>query len=273
MKLLNGAELADYIKERQAKQVRALRQAHGIFPKLAIVQTIDDPVIDSYVKKLKQRYAEDILVTADHYKIDQSELQETIKTLNADDTVHGIIIQLPLADASVTGDVVSLVAPRKDVDGLGETPEFDPATALAINWLCAGYNIELSQHKILIVGNGRLVGGPLSRLWQNSGYDVTVVDDTVKDLKHACQQATLIVSGTGVPGLITSDMVRPETVLIDAGTVADSGVIVGDLAPDLYQRHDVTITPQKGGVGPLTVCALFDNVIRAAQSRIVTTES
>lgn len=266
MKLLNGLELAGYIKERQAKQVRTLRQAHATVPRLAIVQTIDDPVIDTYVKKLKQQYAEDILVTADHYKVSQEELMSTIERLNADDAVHGIIIQLPLADLTSTDDAVRAVSPLKDVDGLGEAPVFDPATALAINWLCAGYNIELEKHKILIVGSGRLVGAPLARMWQNSGFDVTVVDSKVEDLAYECQQASLIVSGTGVPGLIKSDMVRPETVLIDAGTVAESGVIVGDLSPDLYKRHDLIITPQKGGVGPLTVCALFENVIRAARA-------
>lgn len=100
MKILNGRDLADFIKERQARQVRALRQAHHVFPRLAIVQTIDSPVIDSYVR-LKQAYGTDILIDVDVYKIDQAELSGVIERLNNDPSTHGIIIQLPLADAAV----------------------------------------------------------------------------------------------------------------------------------------------------------------------------
>ena len=87
-------------------------------------------------------------------------------------------------------------------------------------------------------------------------------------MASACHEASLIVSGAGVPGLITSDMIRPDTVVIDAGTASESGRIVGDIAIDVYDREDLKITPQKGGVGPLTVAALFDNVIRAASQTI-----
>lgn len=264
MKLLSGTELVGYIKERQAKQVRALRQAHKIFPKLAIVQTIDDPVIDTYVR-MKKQYGDDILIETDLHKINQQDAQDVIAKLNSDASVHAIIVQLPLADQSATQSVLNLVAPEKDVDGLGENPDFDPATALAINWLCAGYNIDLSAQKILIVGQGRLVGAPLTKMWRNSGYDVMTADSSITDLAEACRQASLIVSGTGQPGLINSEMVAHNAVLIDAGTASENGKVVGDLAPDLYDRDDLMITPQKGGVGPLTVSALFDNVIQAAQ--------
>lgn len=269
MKYLSGTELVGYIKERQAKQVRALRQAHHIFPRLAIVQTIDSPVIDAYVKNLKQAYGEDILITADHYKIPQTKLLETIDQLNADDSVHGIIVQLPLELPEQTDEALARVAADKDVDGLGGGGIYDPATALAINWLCAGYNIELAKQRIVIVGQGRLVGKPLARMWRNSGYEITTIDKTTADeLAAACAQATLIVSGTGVPEIITSDMIRPDTIVIDAGTASESGKIIGDVAAEVYDRTDLTVTPRKGGVGPLTVAALFDNVIRAASRRI-----
>lgn len=269
MKYLSGTELVGYIKERQAKQVRALRQAHHVFPKLAIVQTIDSPVIDAYVKNLKQRYGEDILITADHYKLPQDQLLDTITNLNDDDSVHGIIVQLPLAETSLTDEALNHVTPHKDVDGLGERHVYDPATALAINWLCAGYNIDLARQRILIVGQGRLVGAPLLTMWKNSGYDVRAIDrDSADNLKHECLDASLIVSGTGVPGILASDMIRPDTIVIDAGTASESGKITGDVADDVYERSDLTITPRKGGVGPLTVAALFDNVIRAALRRV-----
>jgi methylenetetrahydrofolate dehydrogenase (NADP+)/methenyltetrahydrofolate cyclohydrolase len=262
MKILNGADLADFIKERQARQVRALRQASHIYPKLAIVQTSDDPVIDSYVS-LKRRYAADVLIDVEHYKIAQAELLTTIDRLNGDETVHGIIIQLPLANSDDTQVAVDAVAGSKDVDGLGSAAQFDPATPVAIDWLVNGYNVDVKQKKIAIVGAGRLVGAPLAKLWRGAGYDVTVFDNS-SDITEL-NKYELIVSATGTPGLITSQLVQPGAVVVDAGTASEHGKIVGDVADDVRERDDVTITPQKGGVGPLTIAALFDNVIRAAQ--------
>jgi methylenetetrahydrofolate dehydrogenase (NADP+) / methenyltetrahydrofolate cyclohydrolase len=268
MKILNGADLADFIKERQARQVRALRQASHVYPKLAIVQTSDDPVIDSYVS-LKRRYAADVLIDVEYYKIAQVELLATISKLNNDESVHGIIIQLPLANLDDTQTAVDAVAGSKDVDGLGSAAEFDPATPVAIDWLVNGYNVDVKQKKIAIVGAGRLVGAPLAKLWRGAGYDVTVFDNS-SDITEL-NKYELIVSATGTPGLITSQLVQPGAVVVDAGTASEHGKIVGDVADDVRERDDVTITPQKGGVGPLTIAALFDNVIRAAQ-RVATTK-
>lgn len=265
MRILDGRELADYIKERQAKQVRALRQASHVFPKLAIVQTIDDPVIDTYVR-LKQAYGEDIQVEVEIHKVDQAVLFPTIETLNTDETVHGIIIQLPLADESETDRAVNMVAPQKDVDGLGEEAVYTPATAMAIDWLLAGYNVDIKSKSIAIVGNGRLVGAPLARLWASMGLNVSVFDDSTDDLVTGLRGAGIVVTATGVPGVVNSAMLQPNAVVVDAGTAAEHGKIVGDLAPDVRQRSDLTITPEKGGVGPLTVTALFDNVIQAAKA-------
>jgi len=264
MKLLNGTEMAGYIKERQAKQVRSLRQSWRVVPKLAIVQTTDSPVIDMYVR-LKQAYGDDILVETQVCKVASSELLATIESLNNDQTVHGIIIQLPLLDSSQTDVAVSAVAPEKDVDGLGQHARHSPATAMAIDWLIIGYNVELAQKKIAIVGTGRLVGAPLASLWQAQGYDVTVFDASSKDVATTLRQFDIIVSAAGVPRLIQSDSVKIGAVVVDAATSSENGEIVGDVADDVRQRDDITITPQKGGVGPLTVAALFDNVINAAR--------
>lgn len=264
MKLLDGLELVGYIKERQAKQVRALRQSWRVLPRLAIVQTIDDPVIDTYVR-LKQAYGEDILVDVDVYKINQSELAATITRLNADEFVYGIIVQLPLADPAETQAMVDLIVPEKDVDGLGAGALLTPATPQAIDWLLAGYNVTLEGAVIAIVGNGRLVGSPLSRLWQKAGLNVSVYDDATIDLADKLIEADIIVTATGVPGLITASMVKPGAVVVDAGTASEHGKIVGDVADDVRVLDDITITPVRGGVGPLTVAALFDNVITAAR--------
>jgi methylenetetrahydrofolate dehydrogenase (NADP+)/methenyltetrahydrofolate cyclohydrolase len=264
MKILDGSELAGYIEERQLKQVRALRLSWRIIPRLAIIRTGDNPVIDMYVR-LKSVYGEDITVEVDVYTPSDQELLKQIELLNHDETVHGIIIQLPLANPELTDIAINAVAPEKDVDGLGNKSLFTPATAMAIDWLLAGYNIELSGKKIAIVGNGRLVGAPLFKLWKSSGYDVSVYDDQTTDLATALEPAEVIVTATGVPGLIKGNMIRHGAVVVDAGTASEHGKIVGDLADDVRERQDLTITPLKGGVGPLTVTALFDNVIAAAR--------
>lgn len=263
MKILNGRELADYVKERQAKQVRGLRQAWHTFPKLAIIVAKDDQVIDTFVR-LKHAYGEDVLVDVAIHKVEQAEVANLITQLNNDETVHGIVLQLPLKDPSQTDELVALITPEKDVDGLGPNAVYVSATATAIDWLVAGYNVTLRDRVIAIVGNGRLVGAPLAKLWLNAGLIVHVYDDTTANLSEALREADVIVTATGVPGLVTSTMIAPGRVVVDAGTASENGVIVGDVAADVRERQDVTITPVKGGVGPLTIAALFDNVITSA---------
>lgn len=267
--MLNGADLAEFIKERQARQVRGLRQAHGIAPQLAIIRTNPDPVVDSYMK-LKQGYGEDVLIDVAVHTIEQSEALSKIAELNNDDSVHGVIVQIPLPDSSQTDEILNAVAPEKDVDGLAAQTSFDPATPLAIDWLLAGYNINLDSKQLLIIGQGRLVGKPLAELWQKSNKQVQTADRTTQNLAELTQQADVIVTATGMPGLLTKDMVKPDAVIVDAGVATDNNGLVGDVDASVRDLPDITITPEKGGVGPLTVCALFENVIRAAQSRSAT---
>ncbi len=265
MKLLDGKELAGFITERQARQVRALRQARKVFPKLAIIVTTDDPVIDAYVR-LKQRYGQDILIDTDVRRVDQSQALGLVQELNADASVHGIIVQLPLSDPSQTDEIVNAIAPEKDVDGLSDEAVYESATAEAIDWLLAGYNVNLTGREIAIVGLGRLVGAPLLKRWEAMGLNVTGYDDQETDLANKLKTADVIVTATGVPGLIKSSMLAPGVVIVDAGTASENGQIVGDVSSEVHERHDITITPIKGGVGPLTIAALFDHVILAAQA-------
>ncbi len=268
MKVLSGSELAGFIKERQAKQVRGLRQANAIFPRLAIIRTNDSKVIDTYLR-LKKAYGADILIDVDEYMTNEDEAVELIQRLNVDDTVHGIIVQLPLSDISRTDELVDAVIPAKDVDALGKNATLDAATPMAINWLLAGYNIELKERKVVIVGAGRLVGAPLACMWQKSGILAEVVDEKTDNIERVIKEADIVVSATGVPGLITGSMLKKGAVVVDAGTASEGGKVVGDVAADVrLTRDDLTITPEKGGVGPLTVCALFDNVIRAARNSV-----
>lgn len=262
--ILSGSELVDFIMERQARQVRALRQASRIIPKLAVIRsTAASSVIDTYIR-MKKLYGEQILIETIVETLAEADMPAAIKRLNEDASVHGIIVQLPLADPSITDSIVDQIIPEKDVDGLGKSATYDSATAAAINWLLAGYAIDLRQKKIVIVGNGRLVGRPLAAIWKASGYNVQVLDDSHTDIASELKGAEVIVSATGVPRLITSEMVEAGAVIVDAGTASESGVVVGDIDPLVRERQDIKITPEKGGVGPLTIALLFDHVIQSA---------
>ena len=268
-KELNGRELADFVKERQAKAVRGLRQQWKVVPKLAIIRTNPDPVVDSYMR-IKQAYGEDILVEVEVHTINQSEALDEIKRLNSDNSVHGIIVQIPLPDPSQTDEILNAVAVEKDVDGLAENTLFDAPTPVAISWLLAGYDVDLAGKQIVIVGHGRLVGKPLEKLWHNSDLSPIVVDKQTPEIGKILQTANIIVSATGVAGLITEDMVQPNAIIIDAGVATDNNGLVGDVAPEVRALSGISITPEKGGVGPLTVSALFENVITATRKSIQT---
>lgn len=259
MKSLNGRELAGFVKERQAHQVRSLKSK----PKLLIIRDSDNPIITKYVN-LKIRYGEDIGIAIEDFRANTSdEISAKISQANSDPTVSGIIIQLPLLDKSQTDELCNLITPSKDVDGLGVNAQYDSATATAINWLLAGYDINLKTAKIAIVGRGKLVGAPLYNMFMSSNYDVTLFhrgDDLTK-----LNQYDIIITATGTPGLIVNSMVSPGATLIDAGTASEDGVLKGDVAAEVRTRTDLAaITPTTGGVGPLTVSCLFDHVIQSA---------
>ena len=260
MRELNGSELAGFIKERQAKQVRALKQAWHINPRLAIVTDVENPVIETYMR-LKQRYGADILIDVETHRVSAGGALEVIQELNNRDDVQGIILQLPISNPEQTEELLESIREDKDVDGLRKKAIFQAATPTAISWLLAGYGVDLKGKKVAIVGRGRLVGAPLEKMWLKSGVDVTVFEKG-DDLSQLINY-DIIVSATGVPGLIKSQMVKAKAVVVDAGTASENGKIVGDVSEEVRQRNDVIITPKKGGVGPLTVSALFDNVITA----------
>ena len=262
MKILNGTELAGFIKERQAHQVRAMTKK----PKLLIIRDSDNPVIMKYVD-LKIQYGKDIGITVEDYHAkDAKDISEKIKSANIDSEISGIIIQLPLLDKSKTDELCNLITPAKDVDGLGQNAKSDSATATAILWLLSGYDIKLDNQKIAIVGRGKLVGQPLYKMFTDSNYNVKLFHrgDDLTELK----EYDIIITATGAPGLITNSHVKPGACIIDAGTASEDGVLKGDLAEEVRDRKDLTaITPTKGGVGPLTVTCLFDHVIQSTTNQ------
>ena len=264
-KLLDGRELSGYIKERQFKIVKALR-SQKIFPKLVIIRDNDSPVIEKYVQ-LKKRYGSDINIKVeDKLAKDVDELKKLVDEANKDVTVSGIIVQLPLKNPETTDEVLNLISPQKDVDGLSKNGEFDSATATAINWLLAGYNIELAESRIALVGRGRLVGAPLEKMFEDSGFDVTVFRS--HDSLDSLNTFDIIITATGVPHLIKNEHIKPGAVIVDAGTASEDGVLKGDLDDSVHERTDLkALTPKIGGVGPMTVSMLFENTIRAAQTK------
>ena len=272
MRFLNGAELRDFIKERQAKQVRALRQSWRVFPKLVIFYSSKNPVTETYMR-LKENYGADILVEVERREVEISKLKEEIQKANIDEDIHGIIVQLPLENKNgeklsknETEAILSEISKEKDVDGLNGG-NFIPATAQAINWLLAGYNISLENKKIAVVGQGKLVGAPLSKMFEDSGVDVSKFDElNSSEMKEKLKDFDVVITAVGKPGLITSEMLKNKAVVVDAGTASENGKIKGDVEDSVRElRKDLTITPIKGGVGPLTVASLIDNVIVAAR--------
>lgn len=259
-KILDGRELAGFIKERQAAEVRQMKRK----PTLLIIRDSDNPVITKYVN-LKIKYGEDIGAEVIDYKATDSEdIKRKIKEANEDPEINGIILQLPILEKDKTDELTDLIIPSKDVDGLGKNPKFESATATAILWLLAGYDIDLKTRSIALVGRGKLVGAPLYKMFTDSNYNVELFHHG-SDLTKLSNY-DIIITATGKPGLILDDYVKPGAILVDAGTASEDGVLKGDLDPKIRDRNDLAaITPEKGGVGPLTITCLFDHLIQASK--------
>lgn len=262
--LLKGKDLVPNIKERQKRAVDSLLK-RGIKPKLAIIRSNDHLAIDSYMK-IKKRYGQQIGAEVEVFDISINQIESVVTKLNTNPNVHGIIIQLPLSNMDSVENLLDRVSPAKDVDGLGKDAAFVPATPTAILNLLVGYSIELKGKKVVLVGRGKLVGLPLRQMLEADGIEVEVVHSQTQDPVNVLHSADVIITATGKPGIIKSSMVKPGTVVIDAGTAGEGGKTVGDLTPDIVAREDIDISPTPGGVGPLTVCALFANVIKAAKT-------
>lgn len=255
MKLLEGRDIALFIKERHAMMVSGLARQ----PKLAIIRSQDNQAAEVYLRA-KSRYGHDIGAAVDTYIEPPETLIERIHQLNHDDSVTGIIIQLPLPNPELTDRALAAVAPAKDVDGLGPNSPYEAGTPKAVLWLLAAHNVDVTG-RIVVVGQGRLIGRPLADRLEADGRQVIRCDINTPDLQAETIQADIIFSATGQPGLITSDMVKPGAVVVDAGSPAP------ELDQGVYQRQDLIVTPNPGGVGPVTVVSLFDNLLIAAQQQ------
>ncbi len=261
--LIDGREIADFIKRRHAEQIKAMDRP----PTLAIVQAGADAATASFVRA-KKLYAGDIGARVEEVpaRPQTQALRQEVERLGRDTSIDGIIVQLPLPANCDTDAVLTAIPAAKDVDGLTPNSQFAAGTPTAILWLLAAYGVELKGKLIAVVGQGKLVGGPLTRLLRDQGLEVLALDINTLDLAGAIKSADVIICGVGQAGLIKSSMVKPGAVVIDAGTSLKDGRVVGDVEPALYDRPDLKITPVPGGVGPMTVAVLFDNLVRAASA-------
>ena len=258
---ISGKQIAETKELEHLIRVKSLKEK-GIIPKLAIIQTLPSSVIEMYVK-VKKEYGKRIEVLVEHYNLDWKDVQNKIQELNEDNLVHGIIVQLPISNMLKKDETIEHVNSKKDIDGLGVESRYMPPTVKAILTLLYTYVPNLENKKIALVGNGSLVGSPLSKeLTKKSiSFDLFIKDDNLNILNTY----DIIISATGVPGLIHNNCVKEGAYVFDAGTAEDGETIHGDASDELYERNDIFITPVKGGIGILTVRSLFDNLLQSCE--------
>lgn len=274
--IIDGRKISSGILQQLKVEVTAL----AFRPKLIDVFVGDDPVIESYVKIKAKRAAEigvDFETVRLPANISQQELENKVAELNKTQNLCGLIVQLPLPQGLDKQPVIDEIIPRFDVDMITSAnlgaffagqDLIVPATANAILTMIKSVDANLVGKHVLVIGAGYLVGRPVSILLMHEGATVTVANISTPDLKNLCLQADVIVSGAGVPGLVTADMVSDKTIVIDAGTAESyNGVIKGDVDFDQVEPKARAVSPVPGGVGPVTVAMLLYNVVQVAKAQ------
>lgn len=211
-------------------------------------------------KKVGEELGVEVAVHEFMANIFQVDLEEEIKRLVDEERVNGIIVQLPLPKQIDEQKILNLVSPDKDVDALGEEARVLSPIVGAVREILERNNIVLENKKIVAVGNGKLVGRPVSIWLTQEGREVEVININTKNSDQILQKADIIISGVGQPGLITPDKIKDGVVLIDAGTSESNGRLAGDADPACAPKCSL-FTPVPGGVGPLTVVMLFKNLL------------
>jgi methylenetetrahydrofolate dehydrogenase (NADP+)/methenyltetrahydrofolate cyclohydrolase len=274
---IDGIVVATSVKERVKAAVKELQKS-GITPCLATVLVGDDPASATYVKN-KQKACADVGITTKDHKLpatfSQKEMNSLIDLLNKDDTVHGILVQLPLPSQLDEFATTSRISPLKDVDGL--TPYniglltsaraiLKPCTPSGIMELFEHYKIDLEGKNVVIINRSNLVGKPLYNLMLEKNATVTTCHSRTKNLKEHCQRADIIITAIGdrKKFILTDDMIKESVVVIDVGTARLDGKLVGDVDYDSVIKKASYVTPVPGGVGPMTIAMLLKNTVTAA---------
>ncbi|MEK7463675.1 MAG: bifunctional 5,10-methylenetetrahydrofolate dehydrogenase/5,10-methenyltetrahydrofolate cyclohydrolase [Patescibacteria group bacterium] len=266
MILLDGKTARAHYSSLLEKRIKEL----SFVPCLVILQVGNRTDSDSYIKA-KKLFAQKIGVKEIHVnfdeKIGQEELIEVIKKYNEDKSVHGIIVQLPLPPQINSETVLNLIDPKKDIDGLNCDTKFLPATARGIKELIEFYKISLTGKKVTVLGRSKLVGEPVAKMCQEEGAIVTVCHSKTENIPEKCRNADVLIVAIGEPNFIGKECIKVGQVVIDVGITRHSdGKLVGDV--DFNEVKDTVqmITPVPGGVGQMTVLALFENLIDACYS-------
>ncbi len=270
--ILSGKALAAEIEEGLKKRVEKL----GFSPGLDIVMVGDDPASRTYVEK-KLNKAGDIGIKGRLHHLTESTTEEELLTLisklNADKSVHGFIVQMPLPKQIDSLKIISAIDPRKDADGLHPlnlgrlaqgSKTIASATPKGIMRMIDYYKIPLAGMEAVVVGRSNMVGKPISYLLTNRDATVTLCHSKTKNLAEHTRRADLLVVAVGSPYLIKADMVKEGAHIIDVGTTKLAGKTVGDVDFDPVSRK-ASVTPVPGGVGPLTVIMLMENLVELAE--------
>ncbi len=289
--LIDGRAVARQIQAELAGRVAALK-GRRLQPGLAFVRVGEDPASKVYVGRKEQTCAELGIFSETHVLAEatpETALLDLLARLNADARFHGILVQTPLPAQIRPAVVYSTILPEKDVDGfhpinvgklmLGDTTGFAPCTPAGISELLARSNVETAGAEVVILGRGSLVGKPMAAMLcqkrRHANATVTLCHGATRDIAAHCRRADILIAAIGVPEFVKAPMVKPGAVVIDVGVnrvpdpAAKSGSrLVGDVDFSGVQPLAGKITPNPGGVGPMTIAMLVQNTVRAAESTL-----
>lgn len=276
--IINGKEISASVKERIKLETEKLFNETGVKPGLAVIIVGDDPASRIYVNN-KKKACLDIGFNSWEYALPaettESELLELISKLNSDDSVHGILCQLPLPKHLDEKTVINAIDPKKDVDAfhpvnvgkimIGDY-DFLPCTPAGVMELIHSTGVSVSGKKCVVVGRSNIVGKPMAMLLLHESGTVTICHSRTKDLAAECREADILVVATGVAKMIKGDMVKEGAVVIDVGMDRDeNGKLCGDVDFDSVAPKASYITPVPGGVGPMTIAMLMSNTLTACK--------
>lgn len=278
-KVVDGKALGLKIRGSIASEVEVLQSKIGRKPGLAVVLVGDDAASSIYVN-MKEKACVEVNFNSYVYRLDSStttnNLLELIDTLNADSSVDGILVQLPLPSHIKANDVLYRIDPSKDVDGfhpfnvgllhLGQDTLF-PCTPYGIMKIFEEYGVELAGKNAVVIGRSNIVGKPMAGLLLKNNATVTICHSKTKDIASLCRNADIIVAAVGIPRFVTKDFVSVGAVVIDVGINRVQGKLVGDVDYDNVVDKCSLITPVPGGVGPMTIAMLMYNTLKAYKKR------
>src|SRR6185312_850595 len=282
--LIDGRAISAQILSELSARVGALK-ARGVQPGLAFVRVGEDPASKVYVGRKEKACADLGMFSQTHVlpaTASEAELLALIGKLNADSRVHGILVHAPLPKQIREAVVYSTVLPQKDVDGfhpvnvgklmLGEPTGFHPCTPAGIRELLARSGTKTEGAEVVVLGRGNIVGKPMAAMLcqkeKNANATVTICHSGTRDIEAHCRRADILIAAMGVAEFVKADMVKPGAVVIDVGVNRVEGKLVGDVDFKNVQPIAGRITPNPGGVGPMTIAMLMSNTVRAAEKAI-----